>query len=169
MSRGSGCVEARFRDHHNLHNPHVIGEIARRCHSIPVTLRALLMKYRRPASPGDQDTLYEDSNNSSNRRNKRNNHQNNNNNTSNNNKRKFNNLSDDEMNGDHGGHHMNGHHQNHHSISNSISTENRMPLSKKDKKNFDSCAAVSTSKSNLDMKNSNKKQGMFACQNIFEK
>lgn len=39
-------IETRFKDHNDLHNPLVISEIVRRCHSIPVTLRALLAKYR---------------------------------------------------------------------------------------------------------------------------
>lgn len=44
LSRHS--IETRFKDHNDLHNPHIISEIVRRCHSIPVTLRALLAKYR---------------------------------------------------------------------------------------------------------------------------
>lgn len=39
-------IETRFKDHNDLHNPLVISEIVRRCHSIPVTLRALFAKYR---------------------------------------------------------------------------------------------------------------------------
>lgn len=42
----SGNVETRFRDHNDLHNPNIISEIIRKCHSIPVTIRALLMKYK---------------------------------------------------------------------------------------------------------------------------
>ncbi|CAF0705814.1 unnamed protein product [Brachionus calyciflorus] len=45
-----GNVETRFRDHNDLHNPNVISEIIRRCHSIPVTIRALLMKYKQNPS-----------------------------------------------------------------------------------------------------------------------
>lgn len=48
VSRGN--VETRFRDHNDLHNPNVISEIVRRCHSIPVTIRALLMKYKQPVN-----------------------------------------------------------------------------------------------------------------------
>ena len=43
-------IETRFKDHNDLHNPLAISEIVRRCHSIPVTLRALLAKYRTAAS-----------------------------------------------------------------------------------------------------------------------
>lgn len=44
------AIETRFKDHNDLHNPLAISEIVRRCHSIPVTLRALLAKYRTAAS-----------------------------------------------------------------------------------------------------------------------
>ena len=47
------CVETRFRDHNDLHNPHVISEIVRRCHSIPVTIRALMCKYKQTAAIDD--------------------------------------------------------------------------------------------------------------------
>lgn len=61
-----GNVETRFRDHNDLHNPNVISEIVRRCHSIPVTIRALLMKYKQSASVGSKRKGNLNNNNSDN-------------------------------------------------------------------------------------------------------
>jgi len=47
IDASSGHIETRFRDHADLHNANVISELMRRCHSIPVTIRALLNKYKR--------------------------------------------------------------------------------------------------------------------------
>lgn len=62
----SGNVETRFRDHNDLHNPNVISEIIRRCHSIPVTIRALLMKYKQIQNSALKHSLNSEPDNSDN-------------------------------------------------------------------------------------------------------
>ena len=60
-----GNVETRFRDHNDLHNPDIISEIIRRCHSIPVTVRALLMKYKQAHNSSGKRRLNNNSDNNS--------------------------------------------------------------------------------------------------------
>ena len=76
----SGNVETRFRDHNDLHNPNVISEIIRRCHSIPVTIRALLMKYKQAQLSGLKRSLNSEPDNSDNNGNNSNNQNGKNNN-----------------------------------------------------------------------------------------
>lgn len=73
-----GNIETRFRDHNDLHNPNVISEIIRRCHSIPVTIRALLMKYKQNNALDTRrktnNNNYPDDNGKNSRNNPNNNH-----------------------------------------------------------------------------------------------
>lgn len=61
-----GNIETRFRDHNDLHNPNVISEIIRRCHSIPVTIRALLMKYKQTSNLDSRRKVNNNNNNNNN-------------------------------------------------------------------------------------------------------